>query len=89
MAGGRQSRRFLESAEDYFLVQVPVRLTRVEALLDLVLTNAEVIASFESQDPGMAWVGRDIKVYLKVQTPAVCWLPPTRSGCLKPYPVRP
>ena len=41
MAGGRQSRRFLESVEDNFLVQVIDEPTRGEALLDLVLTNAE------------------------------------------------
>ena len=41
MAGGRQSRRFLESVEDNFLVQVIDGPTRGEALLDLVLTNAE------------------------------------------------
>ncbi len=35
----------------------------------------------------MAWLGRDIKFSLQFQTPAACWLPPTRSGCLKPYPV--
>ena len=40
-AGGRQSRRFLESVEDNFLVQVIDGPTRGEALLDLVLTNAE------------------------------------------------
>ena len=40
MAGGRQSRRFLESV-DNFLVQVIDGPTRGEALLDLVLTNAE------------------------------------------------
>ena len=37
---GRQSRRFLESV-DNFLVQVIDGPTRGEALLDLVLTNAE------------------------------------------------
>ena len=37
MAGGRQSRRFLESV-DNFLVQVIDGPTRGEALLDLVLT---------------------------------------------------
>ena len=41
MVGGRQSRRFLESVEDNFLVQVIDGPTRGEALLDLVLTNAE------------------------------------------------
>ena len=41
MAGGRQSRRFLESVEDNFLVQVIDGPTRGEALLDLVLTNEE------------------------------------------------
>ena len=41
MAGGRQSRRFLESVQDNFLVQVIVGLTRGEVLLDLVLTNEE------------------------------------------------
>ena len=41
MAGGRQSRRFLESVRDNFLVQVIDGPTRGEALLDLVLTNAE------------------------------------------------
>ena len=40
-AGGRQSRRFLEPVEGKFLVQVLDGLTRGEALLDLVLTNAE------------------------------------------------
>ena len=40
-AGGRQSRRFLESVEDNFLVQVIDGPTRREALLDLVLTGAE------------------------------------------------
>ena len=38
MAGGRQSRRFLESVKDNF--QVIDRPTQGEALLDLVLTNA-------------------------------------------------
>ena len=41
MAGGRQSRRFLESVEDNILVQVVDGPTQGEALLDLVLTNAE------------------------------------------------
>ena len=41
MESGRQSRRFLESVEDNFLVQVIDGPTRGEALLDLVLTNAE------------------------------------------------
>ena len=41
MVGGGQSRRFLESSEDNFLAQVIDELTRGEALLDLVLTNAE------------------------------------------------
>ena len=41
MAGGRQSRTFLESVQDNFLVQVINEPTRGEALLDLVLTNAE------------------------------------------------
>ena len=41
MVGGRQSRRFLESVKDSFLVQVIDGPTRGEALLDLVLTNAE------------------------------------------------
>ena len=41
MAGGRQSRRFLDSAEDNFLVQVIDGPTQGEALLDLVLTNKE------------------------------------------------
>jgi len=41
MAGGRQSRRFLESVKDNFLVQIINGPTRGEALLDLVLTNAE------------------------------------------------
>ena len=41
MVGSRQSRRFLESAEDNFLVQVVDGPTQGEALLDLVLTNAE------------------------------------------------
>ena len=41
MVDGRQSRRFLESAEDKFVVQVLDGPTRGEALLDLVLTNAE------------------------------------------------
>lgn len=41
VVGGRQSRRFLESVEDNFLVQVIDGPTRGEALLDLVLTNAE------------------------------------------------
>ena len=41
MAGGRQSRRFLESVEDNLLVQVIQGPTRAEALLDLVHTNAE------------------------------------------------
>ena len=41
MAGGRQSRRFLESVEDNFLVQVIDGLTQGETLLNLVLTNAE------------------------------------------------
>ena len=41
MAGGRQPKRFLESVEDNFLVQVIDGPTRGEALLDLVLTNEE------------------------------------------------
>ena len=41
MAGGRQSRRFLESVKDNFLVQVIDGQTRGEALLDLVLINTE------------------------------------------------
>ena len=41
MVCGRQSRRFLESVEDNFLVQVIDGQTQGEALLDLVLTNAE------------------------------------------------
>ena len=41
MAGHRQSRRFLESVKDNFLVQVIDGPTRGEDLLDLVLTNAE------------------------------------------------
>ena len=41
MAGGRQSRRFLKSVEDNFLVQVVDGPTQGEALLDLVLTNVE------------------------------------------------
>jgi len=41
MAGDRQSRRFLESVEDNFLVQVMDGPTQREALLDLVLTHAE------------------------------------------------
>ena len=41
IAGGRKSRRLLESVEDNFLVQVLDALTQGEALLDLVLTNAE------------------------------------------------
>ncbi len=39
--GGRQSRRFLESVEDNFLVQVLDGPTQGEALLDLVLISAE------------------------------------------------
>ena len=41
MVGGRKSRRFLESVEDNFLVQVIDGLTQGEALLDLMLTNEE------------------------------------------------
>ena len=41
MVGGRQSRRFLESVEDNFLVQIIDGPTQGESLLDLVLTNAE------------------------------------------------
>ena len=41
MVGGRQSRRFLESVKDNFLVQVIDGQTRGEALLDLVLINTE------------------------------------------------
>ena len=41
MAGGRQSKRFLESVEDNFLVKVIDGSTQAEALLDLVLTNEE------------------------------------------------
>ena len=41
MVGGRQSRRFLETVEDNILVHVMGGPTRTEALLDLVLTNAE------------------------------------------------
>ena len=40
-AGGRQSRRFLESVKDNLLVQEIDGPTRGEALPDLVLTNAE------------------------------------------------
>lgn len=40
-AGGRQSKRSLESVEEKFLVQVLDRPTKGEASLDLVLTNAE------------------------------------------------
>jgi len=39
MSGGRQSRRFLESVEDNFLVQVVNGPTQGEALLDLVPTS--------------------------------------------------
>jgi len=39
--GGRQFRRFLESVEDNFLVQVLDRMTQGEALLELVLNKAE------------------------------------------------
>ena len=39
--GSRQSKRFLESVEDNFLVQVIDGPTRGEALLDLVLSNVE------------------------------------------------
>ena len=41
MAGGRQSKRFLESVQDNFLVQVIDGPTRGEALLDLVLSKEE------------------------------------------------
>jgi len=41
IAGGRKSRRLLESVEDNFLVQVLDALTQGEALLDLVLTSGE------------------------------------------------
>ncbi len=40
MMGDRQSRRFLESVEDNFLVQVIDGPTQGEALLDLVLISA-------------------------------------------------
>ena len=39
----KRSRRLLESIDDNFLVQVLDRPTRGEALLDLLLTNAEEI----------------------------------------------
>ena len=41
MPGGRQSKRFLETVEDNFLVQVIDGPTQGEALLGLVLTNEE------------------------------------------------
>ena len=41
-AGGTQSRRFLESVEDYLLIQVLDGPTRGESPLDLELTSAEV-----------------------------------------------
>ena len=41
MPGGRQSKRFLETVEDNFLVQVIDGPTRGEAILDLVLSNEE------------------------------------------------
>jgi len=40
----KQSRKLLECIEDNFLVQVIESLTRGEALLDLLLTNAEEIS---------------------------------------------
>lgn len=40
-ANCKPSRRLLESVDTNFLVQVLVRPTRSEALLDLVLTNVE------------------------------------------------
>jgi len=42
-ASCKQSRRFLESTEDNFLVQALDRPTRGEVSLDLVLANAEEI----------------------------------------------
>jgi len=53
--GGRQSRRFLESAEDYFLLQVLDGPTRGEALLDPVLPSAEVIDVLNHRILG--WLG--------------------------------
>ena len=41
MASCKSSRRLVESIDDNFLVQVLDRPTRGEALLDLVLTDAE------------------------------------------------
>lgn len=43
MASCKRSRRLVESVDDNFLVQVVDRPTRGEALLDLLLTNAEEI----------------------------------------------
>ena len=42
-ASCKRSRRLVESIDDNFLVQVVDRPTRGEALLDLLLTNAEEI----------------------------------------------
>lgn len=43
MASCNQSRMPLESIDDNFLVQILTRLTRGEALIDLVLTSVEKI----------------------------------------------
>lgn len=44
MESFKQSRRFLESVDNDFLVQILDRLTRDKALLDLVPNNVEEIA---------------------------------------------
>ena len=54
MAGGRQSRTFLESVQDNFLVQVIDGPTRGEAILDLVLSNEEEsIREVNWRQPGL------------------------------------
>ena len=46
MVSSKRSRRFLESIDNNFLVQVLDTPTRGEALLDLVLTNVEEIVKY-------------------------------------------
>ena len=48
MVSCKTSRRFLESANGNFLVQVLDRLTRGEVLMDLVPTNAEIIKGIKT-----------------------------------------
>lgn len=47
--GCKQLRRLLECTEDNFLVQALDKPSRREALLDLVLTNAEIIEELKTE----------------------------------------